>query len=1160
MEHNNAQLELQQKNIATLKKQIQALEDRNRSYESTIIKHESTIDTLRKQTSDYISKLSHAESSVGKLTYENRSLREAEARLRTEHDVLLLERRNQNLLMSNLDMIKTAFERTESESKVRLESRLDNSERECSALRRLLQEEKTNYKELTSQLSEKTEKAVKRMEEEVKVAETLKCLVSELRAEIEKKTEKIKSLSEKLQSSMTPNQDDNPVTVANKKIKEMEMKLKEDAIEIEALKKELETSKANCSQYQNLSESSEKELNSINNEYQEFRAQAEAELDMLRKSEMKLKEQVEIMQTDISLEIATRNASAGDSNTALHKAQCDLKDALAKISELSRQSRDWKEKVETLMVSLEASEQKYAKEMINHSEDLQKMTILKENMSRVQEQFDELTNSRDRAVTELESLKYQLSTRDGSVENEKEELVERLKLLEEQNTLLLNQINELSEKWEIRKVQKDSDDGGEDANSSRNVEDIDMNSSAIEKQESSYEVLQIIKYLRREKDIFSTRCEVMAETNARLRAESEMAQNKIKELQEIVDSQQTQDSSLSLSAAKHEDLLRKLETLNAITDSNRTLRNERDTYAQQVDALKERVTKVEDELIPLQEKNRELSVKTDTLLIENTTLKTEATRWRNRANSLVERSNKQSPEDWKKLQTERENYLKAYNIEKEHHKKTMDDFNAFKVEKQKLDLEIANLSKQINVISTDNRKFTEELQQLRQANAKFNLEFTEVKSKLVLKEDEMAKMEEEMRGKEAVLSDLKNKESQLRKIAKRYKDMYTELKKNSDEKAVTALIGDNLGNDEMGEPSTSQEPSHEQKMKDLTEQQAKLQEENNRLKEEQEALSQSAESNKNLLKEARIRMLALTESKNQACNELLVERTKVQTLEQTKAGHEIFMKNMKSQYEMKISQLENEVAKLQEKDATLNRLRGENENLMMRVQQLQRQLDRPSSKPSTSTEKNLNDASPRTANVKPMAGPSQQSATVQPWRGSSSSGDTPLASIRPISVQNNRTAAVMPTSQSSNIASVQGSSSSGSSSSSSTSTATTNVTALVPPQQQVHTTGSQPGEAMSSSPTSSHTDYMPATSSAGVAVVAVVPMGSNAAESSSQSLEAEVQNNESIQVATGGQPQQQQVALVSPRIESAPQNLSQQQINEQSPSTSASALLSAVSF
>lgn len=110
-----------------------------------------------------------------------------------------------------------------------------------------------------------------------------------------------------------------------------------------------------------------------------------------------------------------------------------------------------------------------------------------------------------------------------------------------------------------------------------------------------------------------------------------------------------------------------------------------------------------------------------------------------------------------------------------------------------------------------------------------------------------------------------------------------------------------------------------------------------------------------------------------------------------------------------------------------------------------------------------------------IAGPSNQSATVTPRRG----GDTPLASIRPMSVQNSRTAAVLPTSQTTNVASIHGSSSASSGST---------VTALVPPQQVHSASGGMAGEVMST--TSSHTDYMPATSSAtSIVVAAVSPMG-----------------------------------------------------------------------
>lgn len=102
---------------------------------------------------------------------------------------------------------------------------------------------------------------------------------------------------------------------------------------------------------------------------------------------------------------------------------------------------------------------------------------------------------------------------------------------------------------------------------------------------------------------------------------------------------------------------------------------------------------------------------------------------------------------------------------------------------------------------------------------------------------------------------------------------------------------------------------------------------------------------------------------------------------------------------------------------------------------------------------------------------------------------------------------------------------------------------VLPQQQIVHTTGNS-GEALSSSPTSSHTDYMPATSSATpIRQVVVAPtlsvgthMGSDA--QSTQEMEAEANENE-IQQQTSNQqsqtmaqqPQNLTVAMIIPRVE-----------------------------
>lgn len=1142
VEQHDGQLKLQQKNIATYKKQIQTLEERNKNYESTIIKHETAMAYLRDEAMNSSAKLSRSEIMMEKFTQENRMLKDSESRLKAEREVLYRERQSNSLVLNNLEMIKTTMERSENDGKMRMESRLDELSRECSALRRRLQEEQDRFRELSSHLERQTQTAKERMEEEKTLATKYRDELVAARDEIDKKAEKIDQLSKKLQESLTPTQDDNPVAQANKLRKEMEIKLTEVIAERDELEKELTMSKEHAKQYCDMAESYEKQLLEINETYTEYKTRVEADLVQTKKSEAHLKQRVNDLETEISLDINNRQLMAGDASTQLHKAQLDLKEALTKISENNRELRELREKSTSLAAALEAAEQKYANEMILHSNDIKTMARLKEEMNVIHLQFEQLKLARDTAEGKFESGKKLWTEKQDILSREKTELEERLVDLDKQNAALHDQIQELSTKLSIN-VSHNADD-------SMNIDaDTSMNRSTLDADKPSEQLLQVIKYLRKEKDIAVAKFDILRSENIRLKSEMQLIQKKLDESQASLINKPDEQAS-ALNSVRHEELLRKVETLNAITDSNRILREERDSLSIKFSALQDRVTKVEDELIPLQEKNRELDVKNETLTTENVSLRTEATRWRQRANTLLERSNKNSPDDWKRLQSERENLAKMLQQEKDQHKKTTEEVQQGKQEKTRLDNELANVQRQYAQSQAESKKISEELAQLRLSSAKLSQELLELKVRTDLKEDEMKKLSDDLNGKETQLTSLKEKESQIRKIAKRYKDQFLELKTQVDAGTAVASVVPEGDVAMGGEPSTSS-PAEDNKQLETRVQalqqeidairmeNGQLQQQNNELK---TAITKE-ESCKTLLLQAKTKITQMTEKREQLTRELTSTKTQ---LDQRTEEHEQVIRNIKAQYEARIQRMEKEI----------NEHAVEKSDLMQRFNQLQRQLGASqSSKPATSTmEKGSTDASSRTANVKPMAGPSQQSATVQPWRGSGSTGETPLASIRPISVQNSRTAAVMPTTNVTNLQSSSGSSTSTSSSSAGPSCAS--VTALVPPQQQVHTTGSQPGEVMSSSPTSSHTDYMPATSSAtsSVVVAAITPMGSNqnAAESSSQSQEVDQippTESSSIQVVTGGQPIAQAVALVSPRIETQ-QPQSQQSIETQAPSTS----------
>ncbi|XP_037913909.1 nucleoprotein TPR isoform X2 [Hermetia illucens] len=1136
VEYNNEQIKIQQKNVATYKKQITTLEERNRNYENTIVKHEQTIMYLKDETMNAQRKLASAEVQLDNMKQECRLLRDTEARLHLEREGFLRERQTQNLLLNNLEMIKASFERSETEGRQRLEVRLDEAIRECSALRRRLQEEQDRFRELTVDLKRQTDTAKARMEEEQQVAEKLQQEVANLREELLTKTNQIDDLSKKLQESLTPSKNDNPIAQANKKAREFELKYEEAALEIESLKKEIERTREHAQQYCKLSQSSEQELKELHNEYSQYKLKTEEELKKLRAFEIALKSRIEELDTEIQLQITGAQLSSGNSSQQVQKVQAELKEALQKLSENNREMRDLREQCNNLTSSLQSVEQKYANEMMLHSADIQELSRLKEELHRVREQIAEIKAARDKSVAVLEEMKSGYAERDEKLKKEKEELEKRLIDLDAQNAALHDQIQALSSKLATT-TNGPAATSDEAMNESTNADHSMTNKSFTDDEsKSNDQLLQIIKYLRKEKDIAVAKVDILKSENVRLLSEQNIAQKKLEELNASLSNERTKSEVVVVTATKHEEILRKVETLNAITDSNRILREERDTLSVRVKELTERVTKVEDELFPLQEKNREQNAKIEEMQAENTSLRTEATRWRQRANILVERSNK-NPEEFKRIQSERESLAKMLTAEKEALKQAHEELNSIRADKARLETEMNNLNRQIQTVTEEKKKVVDDFNLLKQQNTRLTQEIMELKNQLLQKEDELKKIGEDIASKDNQLADLKNKEFQIRKIAKRYKDSYFELKNQIDGKDGTGAAEGDPQNPGEGTSASKQETEKElkEKINELNAQIKQAQEETEKYRKENENFKltlDKEERNKTLLKEAKTRILSLTETKNAVTRELAATKAQLQNIEQNRDDNDLIVSGIKSQYESRIARLEqDQINHEKESKETIARLTRENENLLLRINQLQRQLglqqvSKPSTSSSSSSEKGSSDP-PRTANVKPMSGPSgQQSATVTPWRGS----ETPLASIRPMSVQNSRTAAVLPTSQTSNVAAIQGSSSG-------------SVTALVPPQQQVHTTGNSPGEAMSSSPTSSHTDYMPATSSAAVVVAAIPPMGANAAESSQEAESVPTQNNESTsssssaQMLVSGGQQQQAVALVSPRVEGTSQNI-----------------------
>ena len=144
-----------QMSLDTAKTQVKVLEDKNNLLNTTITKLENTSQRFNEELLKSTEKLAYAEVMLEDLKLRNRLLTENEQKMLTEKDNLVKNYESRNLLSTNIEMIKTAIERMEVENKLKLENRLDEVIRECSALRRRLQEEQDYNRDQISGYEEK---------------------------------------------------------------------------------------------------------------------------------------------------------------------------------------------------------------------------------------------------------------------------------------------------------------------------------------------------------------------------------------------------------------------------------------------------------------------------------------------------------------------------------------------------------------------------------------------------------------------------------------------------------------------------------------------------------------------------------------------------------------------------------------------------------------------------------------------------------------------------------------------------------------------------------------------------------------------------------------------------------------------------------------------
>ncbi|XP_045130805.1 nucleoprotein TPR-like [Portunus trituberculatus] len=705
-EYNDERIKTLQNNGEVLKRQIAALEKNNSTLNGIVGRHEGTIDTLRNEYLALQKKLSRAEIAVDNLREEKTLLKETEARLLAERESLSHGHTSQAMLLANLEAIKINLERKDSEGKMRYENRIAELTEQVSLLKAKL-ESNSDLKVATDKVKE-LEARIRSMHEEN--AGTTKQLL-EVRAELASTKTKMNDLQERakaVQSSpgarargMSP-VGSGPMRPAgpSPQVRDLEVQLAEEKAKATALQAALDQSKRSVNELMELGKQHEKQLADsteackiANEELNKLKKEADETENKLNKTETQLREAIEETETLKSL-LNAKLAKTEDELQACQKQLSDANEALEKAKEDEAAAR--KESQEQSRIAGEVQD-KYEREVILHAADLKALATLKERQAEYNAELQEAVCAKTKAEEAVRETRLGFEERETTLRKENKDLMVRSHELEEQNKSLLDQFTQLSDKMATMQKKFTSSEG-----EGQNV------SFTEDEARSSDQLREIIKYLRRERDVTCGKFEVAQAESQRIEAQRACLRTQVDQLtKELAEEREKNQVSVD-SASRYAELLRKVHTMDALADSNRLMREEKEGLQNSLAEFKAKYESIQKQIEPLQEKLRLNDNRIDSLTLEKKTLENEKEMFKKRTAELVEKLNRAKPEDFVKLQQEVTEQQKA--------------LQSKEVEINRLKTQLALLSKNQQMIVNQKNQFQQQLTNTREELRKLHEE------------------------------------------------------------------------------------------------------------------------------------------------------------------------------------------------------------------------------------------------------------------------------------------------------------------------------------------------------------------------------------------------------------------------------------------------------
>ncbi|KAM0716436.1 hypothetical protein Q7P37_007881 [Cladosporium fusiforme] len=749
--------EMLQSNFTALRNENSELQKRNHTLSETAARQD-----LR--TQQVAEELVEARSLADSLRNENANgkaekelWKRIEARLTEDNKGLLDERSRLNKLVSDLQNLQNERELAESETRRRLQGRVDTLEAEVSESKKKLEHEveetrkaalRREYEENQSRTRiDDLVKSLGNAREELVAAKTtrdsLQGRVDEMKIELRSAEEKVNAL----QPRPTPRAE-NGGEQSNEEEEQLsaEQRL---AIEVSDLKRELEHAKSELEsardqveQYKSIAQSTEEELASFNETTVQYReetdrvtAEKEARILELQQRIDDLGEELSTSNTELS-ELRTKH---DDSTRVLNEEKASFESQLARLRDdaerYTEEKKLYQEDLKAQAEIAQQAQQSYEDELLKHAEAAKSLQNVRSEYNELRTEVAGVRAEAEASKASLERGEESWTEQKESFEREIEDMKTRRKDVDEQNKLLHQQMEAFSSELQAlrqgRVVAPTAE--GEDGGSPPPGGD-------------SGNLHEVIKYLRREKEIVDVQYELSIQESKRLQQQLDYANGQLDDVRQKLAEERRQSSDRLASEGSTNKLMQTINELNLYRESSTTLRNEARQAREKLEEKSQEVERLIAEIDPLKSRVGELEGDLESKDGEMKLLQDDRDHWRERTQNIISKYDRVDPAELEDMKQQ----LEALKAEKE---RLEAEQAPLKEQVDGVDARIETAKQEASAYLTDRlEKFKE---QAKEQNRKQNSRLIESKTSLEAAQAEQARLSSELETVKAELEQTK---------------------------------------------------------------------------------------------------------------------------------------------------------------------------------------------------------------------------------------------------------------------------------------------------------------------------------------------------------------------------------------------------------------------